>query len=99
MAKSFQLRVVTATGTVLDTRVLYCSLQTPEGSLGVLADHAPMLCALREGKLRFQIEDESEGILTHSSGVASVRDNVLTLLVDDAKVTINPQKEDGAPSR
>ena len=85
MEKSFQLRVVTAEGSVLDERVCYCDLMTAEGPLGVLANHAPMLCALTEGKLRYRREDGSEHSLEHSPGVARVKKNLVTVLADRAK--------------
>ena len=91
MPKSFQLCVVTVEGTVLDTRATYCGLQTPDGSLGVLANHAPMMCLVRDGKLLFRIEDGDEFTLKHSAGVARVRENTLTLLVDRADPEPQPQ--------
>ena len=89
MANLFQLRVMTAEGTALDTPVSYCNLQTPEGSLGILANHAPMMCALRAGRVRYRLEDDTERVVKHSAGVARVRDNTVTLLVDRAEVTEN----------
>ena len=82
MAKAFQLRVVTAEGTALNAPVTYCSLFTPEGSVGVLANHAPMLCALAEGELLYRTEDGSEKRLKHAAGVARVQNNAVTVLTD-----------------
>ncbi len=87
MASIFQLRVTTAEGVVLDEKVSYCSLQTPEGPLGILANHAPMLCVLADGKLRYRTEDGSEHALEHSGGVARVKKNLVTVLADRAAVT------------
>jgi F-type H+-transporting ATPase subunit epsilon len=93
MAKTFQLCVVTTEGTVLDTKVAYCGLQTPDGSLGILANHAPMMCILREGELSFRTEDGEEGTLRHSAGVARVKSNVLTLLADRAEDPVMQEKK------
>ena len=48
MAKCFQLCVMTAEGTILQGEAEYCNLPTAMGSVGILADHAPMLCAIAE---------------------------------------------------
>ena len=93
MPKCFQLRVVTTDGTALDTKVTYCGLQTPNGSLGVLANHAPMMCLIRDGKLLFRNEDGDEFTMNHSAGVASVRENVLTLLADRAEDPVAQEKK------
>lgn len=84
MAKTFVLRIVTAEGTLPDTRVTYCSLQLPEGSVGILANHAPMLCTLPEGELFYRTGEEDGHRVRHSAGVAVVRNNTVTLLVDSA---------------
>ena len=93
MPKCFQLRVVTTGGTALDTKVTYCGLQTPNGALGVLANHAPMMCLVREGQLLFRNEDGDEFMLNHSAGVARVRENVLTLLADRAEDPVAQEKK------
>ena len=85
MAKTFELRILTAEGTVLDTPATYCRLQTSEGSFGILANHAPMFCACSEGTLTYRTEDGSEKQMRHSAGVANVRDNTVTLLTDHAE--------------
>ena len=95
MAKEFALRIVTAEGSLPETPVTYCSLQLPEGSLGVLANHAPMLCALPKGELFYRTQDGGEHRLRHSAGIAVVRDNTVTLLVDSAEEN-GPETRAGA---
>ena len=86
MAKCFTVHVVTAEGTVLEGEAEYVRFETADGSLGVLADHAPMLCALREGEISFRMEDGQNKILQISGGVADVRNNNVTVLADSAKL-------------
>ena len=93
MPKWFQLRVVSTDGTALDTKVTYCGLHTPNGSLGVLANHAPMMCLVREGKLLFRNEDGDEFTMNHSAGVARVRENILTILADRAEKPVAQEKK------
>ena len=80
----FRLCIVTGDATLLDTQVRSVRLPTGFGSLGVLAHHAPMLCAVSKGVLQCTREDGSETRIRVSDGVASVEDNELTLLCSDA---------------
>ena len=86
MANCFQLRIVTAEGTLLDGQAEYCNLPTATGSVGVLANHAPMLCALREGETLCRMADGEEKTVRHSAGAANVRDNCVTILADRAEL-------------
>ena len=85
MAKCFRLCILTAEGTVLDTRAEYCRIPTADGSLGILANHAPMLCALREGSFLFRDEVGEETRYRLSGGVADVGGNAVTILTDRAE--------------
>ena len=60
MAKCFHLCVMTAERTLLEGEAEYCHIPTPGGSVGVLANHAPMLCAMREGETLCRMEDGEE---------------------------------------
>ncbi len=80
----FRCTVVTAEASVLDLRVRAVSLPTGFGSIGVLANHAPMLCAVSRGVVRCTLEDGCFVRVRISDGVASVADNELTILCADA---------------
>ena len=71
---------------VLDAQVSYVNLPTPFGSLGILARHAPMLCAVEKGTVRCKLESGQSARILVGDGVASVADNELTLLVADGKI-------------
>ena len=86
MAKSFRLRVQTPGSIVLEGPAVYCSLPTTDGSVGILADHAPMVCAVREGTALFRMESGEEKKLHLSEGAANVRDNSVTVLTGQAEV-------------
>ena len=85
MADRIHLRIVTPSGTVLDRQTNYVSIPTPDGSVGILASHAPMLCAVGKGRLRARFEG-GESVVSVSGGVASVEDNEVTLLVEEAEL-------------
>ena len=80
----FRLSIVTADATVLDTRVRAVNLPMDYGSIGILAHHAPMLCAVSRGFVRCTLEDGSRLRVRVSEGVASVADNELTVLCSSA---------------
>lgn len=85
MAESFRLSVMTAEGVVFEDTVEYVNIPTGFGSLGVLANHAPMLCAVEKGVLRCKKEGETLRIRV-GVGVANVENNEATLLVSDGEV-------------
>ncbi len=60
MANCFHLCLMTAEETMLDEAAEYCRIPTADGSVGILADHAPMLCAVCEGEVRCRMEDGRE---------------------------------------
>ncbi len=85
MADRIHLKVVTPGGVALEQDTNYVNLPTPEGSVGILADHAPMLCAVGAGRLKCRFEG-GELSVSVSGGVASVQDNELTVLTEKAEL-------------
>ena len=86
MAESFRICVVTGDATLLDRQVSYANLPTGYGSVGILARHAPMFCAVAKGLLRCTTEEGNTLRMEISDGVASVEKNVLTVLMRDARL-------------
>ena len=56
------------------------------GSIGVLANHAAMVCALADGRVRCTYENGGASEIDIGAGIAEVADNQVTLLVSDAKL-------------
>ena len=83
MEERIHLKVVTPVGLALEKDVSYVNLPTPEGSVGILANHAPMLCAVGKGRVRYRFEG-GESFVSVSGGVASVGDNEVTVLAEEA---------------
>ena len=86
MANMFQFSVVTAERTVFEGEVSYVDLPTPYGSVGILARHAPMLCAVEKGIVRCTLEDGGVVRILVGDGVASIADNEVTVLASDGNV-------------
>jgi F-type H+-transporting ATPase subunit epsilon len=83
---TFLLRLVTPQRLLLEAEV--ASLQVPgsEGYLGILAHHAPLTTALKEGKL--EVKDPGGRVTAYhvTGGFLEVSDNRATVLADSAEV-------------
>ena len=82
MTDRIKLSVVTAQGDSHEKMVNYVSLPTAFGSVGVLSGHAPMLCAVKSGILKYRVGENSVFRLSVSDGIANVADNEVTVLVN-----------------
>lgn len=81
MADRIKLSVATAEGESHEKMVSYVSIPTAFGSVGVLSGHAPMLCAVKSGILKYRVGEDSLFRLSVSDGIANVADNEVTVLV------------------
>jgi F-type H+-transporting ATPase subunit epsilon len=85
----FRCQVLTPEGEVFNDEVEMVSTRTAVGSLGILANHAPLMGMLEPTELRIY-KTESEILrLAQSEGYLQVADNQCLLLVEDA---IEPDK-------
>ena len=85
MADRIHLSVITPDGTAFERDVEYVNLPTAFGSIGILANHAPILCAVEKGRLRWRSENGDSGTVLLESGIANIAANEATLLVSDAR--------------
>ena len=86
MEDRIALKIVTADGVVLERQVSYVSIPTPDGSVGILADHAPMLCAVGRGVIRCRYEGTQTTTVSVQGGVAGIDDNKLMILAEEARM-------------
>ena len=54
--------------------------------MGVLSGHAPMLCAVKSGILKYRVGEDKVFCLSVSDGIANVADNEVTVLVSYLKM-------------
>ncbi len=73
-------------GTCWEKQVCSVTLPAVNGLLGVLRNHAPMLCALCEGTVSCRTEAGERVRIHVSDGIASVADNQVTLLLSHMRV-------------
>ena len=95
---TFLLRLVTPQRLLLQAEAT--SLQVPgsEGYLGILAHHAPIITALRPGKL--EVKDAAGKLTTYavSGGFLEMSSNRATVLADAAEIAAEIDRERAAAS-
>lgn len=88
-AKSFKIQLVTPQGKLLDAQATSCTLPAHDGSMGVLANRAPMVVKLGMGPLRVAFADSAAGQggsreYLVEDGFAHMVDNKLLVLTSRA---------------
>lgn len=81
---AFQCIVVTPEQQVLDTKIQQAIVPAHDGKVGLLTDRAPLLTKLGLGPLRLDLPDGSKRLFYIEGGVAQMKDNVLTILTQQA---------------
>ena len=85
MAESFRVEVLTPEGEVFNDEVEMVSTMTAAGSIGVLANHAPVLAMLDPTELRLY-KTESEVVrFAQAEGYLQIANNRALLLVEEAQ--------------
>ncbi|MBI2962662.1 MAG: ATP synthase F1 subunit epsilon [Deltaproteobacteria bacterium] len=84
MAAPLVLRVLTPQRELCDEPVEQLTAEGTPGQFGVLPDHTVFLTSLEPGALSFRPADGGQRTLAVKGGYAEVRDNVVTVLADDA---------------
>lgn len=84
MADKINFQIATADGIVCDAMASYVLLPLTDGDAGIMAGHAAMIGALREGVVKYVTEGE-EHYAAVSGGVVSVADNEVILLARTAE--------------
>ncbi|HEX5762051.1 MAG TPA: ATP synthase F1 subunit epsilon [Solirubrobacterales bacterium] len=90
---TFEVEVLTPEGEVFDGEVRQVSTRTAVGEIGILANHAPLLAALRPTELRLHVSDSETQRYAQAHGWLQVFGNRARLLVEEA---IDPEHLDEA---
>lgn len=83
----FRLSIVTPGRVVYDADIRSLVVPGADGYLGILSQHAPLITALRPGKIEFRDADDKYHLLAVSNGFLEVSSNVATLLADAVEGT------------
>ncbi len=83
MAKTFSIEIVTPAGPFFSGEIIHVRAPGVDGDFGVLADHAPLMAALRPGRLRVDDPDESFDFVV-TGGFFEVHSNRAVVLAESA---------------
>jgi F-type H+-transporting ATPase subunit epsilon len=81
MAHSYKLEVITPEGRVYESEVVHLRAPGLEGDFGILAEHAPIMAALRIGKLHVD-EPTTSFDFAVSGGYLEGHENQIVLLAE-----------------
>lgn len=83
--KTFKLEIVTPEQVILNQDSISVVVPGVEGSLGVLADHAPLMAELTAGVVYMKDADGNETTYALSGGFMEVNSNTVRILADTAE--------------
>jgi F-type H+-transporting ATPase subunit epsilon len=89
----FEVEILTPEGEVFSGEVSQVSTRTAGGEIGILANHAPLLAALRPAELRLHVSGAETKRFAQAHGWLQVFANHARLLVEEA---IAPEDLDAA---
>ncbi len=78
--KFFDLQIVTPEGIMYDGKALQLSVRAIDGSLSVLADHIPMVTALKKAPCRLYVDEKTIREGESCGGILSVEKGRVRLL-------------------
>ena len=82
--KKLELNIVTPERQMVSNYVDQVNIPGTEGDLGILYDHAPILTAMRAGRLSYEIGEEVIAMVV-SGGYLEVTENRVTVLAESAE--------------
>lgn len=86
MAKKFQVDVVSPEATVWSGEATFVVARTPDGEIGILADHEPVMGSLTTGSVIIESETGERTAIGVHGGFIQVLDNKVTLITDHARI-------------
>lgn len=81
----FKLSIVSPERVLYEREVTSLVVPGSEGYLGILSHHAPLISALKPGKITITEGDEKQRIAAVSGGFVEVSDNIATILADSVE--------------
>jgi F-type H+-transporting ATPase subunit epsilon len=82
VAPTFRFKILTPGNRAFDGAVVSIVAPGEDGYLGVLANHAPLITALRAGELKLRFEDARETRYRIGAGILRVYKNDAILLTE-----------------
>jgi F-type H+-transporting ATPase subunit epsilon len=100
MSDKLQFEIITPDGTVFSEAVDEVVIPTPDGEIGVLPHHVPLVSLLQAGEVRIRMGDQVT-YLAVSSGLLQVHPDKVVALADSAERAeqIDEQRAEEARAR
>ncbi|MFZ6036291.1 MAG: F0F1 ATP synthase subunit epsilon [Patescibacteria group bacterium] len=100
MSDKLQFEIITPDGTVFSEAVDEVVIPTPDGEIGVLPHHVPLVSLLQAGEVRIRMDDQVT-YLAVSSGLLQVHPDKVVALADSAERAeqIDEQRAEEARAR
>ncbi|MCS7186364.1 MAG: ATP synthase F1 subunit epsilon [Armatimonadetes bacterium] len=87
MARTFSVEILTPERVLFSSdQVISLTVPAWEGSLGIMASHAPMVAALRIGVITIRLADGDDVRVSTAGGFIEVADNKAIILCDVAEL-------------
>ncbi len=86
MANTFQVDVVSPEATVWSGQAVFVLAKTPDGELGIMANHEPLMGALATGAVIVEDESGARTTIGVHGGFLQVLNNQVTLITDRAEI-------------
>lgn len=86
MADQLEVAVVSAERALWSGKAKSVSAKTPEGDVGILRGHEPMLALLVEAPLRIELEDGSKVLVAVHGGFFSVDSDKVNVIAETAEL-------------
>jgi F-type H+-transporting ATPase subunit epsilon len=93
MAKPFRVDVVSPETTVWSGEATFVVARTPDGEIGIMADHEPLLASLVTSAVTVEGVDGSRTTIGVHGGFLQVLRNQVTLLTDRAQVATGDKEQ------
>jgi F-type H+-transporting ATPase subunit epsilon len=85
--KAFRVDVVSPEATVWTGMATIVIARTPDGELGIMADHEPLMGALSTGAVEIESDAGERITIGVHGGFIQVLNNQVTLITDRARIT------------
>lgn len=92
-ARQLTISIVSVTGQIYQGQARFVCLPSPEGEIGVMPQHAPMLTMLRPGNVRVHSVAGSVELIYITGGLVEVRPDSVSILSDVAFRTDASEKQ------
>jgi F-type H+-transporting ATPase subunit epsilon len=97
--KTFKLEIVSPEKLVLSLDVASAVVPGADGSIGILANHAPLMAEIGTGRVIIRDTDGNESSLAISGGFVQVQGNTVRILADSAEVACDIDVERAEAAR